>query len=87
MVRVSAPVRWLLRLVAIAYVFLLVAWPTGLLTYRTFENGTSNLLDTLQEPDVQSALALTGKVALLAVAINLLFGVTISILLLSLIHI
>ena len=81
MVKVSLPVRWALRLLALGYVFLLVAWPTGLLGYRTFEQGTSNLLDTLQEPDVQSALALTGKVALLAVAINLLFGVTISILL------
>jgi sulfate transport system permease protein len=80
-VKVSLPVRWALRLLALGYVFLLVAWPTGLLGYRTFEQGTSNLLDTLQEPDVQSALALTGKVALLAVAINLLFGVTISILL------
>jgi sulfate transport system permease protein len=80
-VKVSPLTRWLLRLVAVGYVFLLVAWPTGLLGYRTFENGTSNLLDTLQEPDVQAALQLTGKVALIAILINLLFGVTISILL------
>jgi sulfate transport system permease protein len=80
-VEVSLPTRWALRVLAIGYVFLLVAWPTGLLAYRTFEEGTANLLDTLQEPDVQSALQLTGKVALLAVLINLLFGVTISILL------
>jgi len=80
-VKVSPLTRWLLRLVAVGYVFLLVAWPTGLLGYRTFENGTSNLLDTLQEPDVQSALQLTGKVALIAILINLFFGVTISILL------
>ena len=81
MVKVSLPVRWALRLLALGYVFLLVAWPTGLLAYRTFENGLGNLLDTFQEPDVQSALALTGKIALAAVIINLLFGVTISILL------
>jgi sulfate transport system permease protein len=80
-VKVSAPTRWALRLLAIGYVFFLVAWPTGLLAFRTFENGASNLLDTLREPDVQAALQLTGKVALLAVLINLLFGVTISILL------
>ena len=81
MVRVSTPTKWVLRLLAVGYVFLLVAWPTGLLAYRTFENGLGNLVDTLQEPDVQSALALTGKIALLAVLINLVFGVTISILL------
>ena len=46
----------MLRLLAVGYVFLLVAWPTGLLAYRTFEDGLGNLVDTLQEPDVQSAL-------------------------------
>lgn len=81
MVRVSTPTRWALRLLAVGYVFFLVAWPTGLLAYRTFEEGLGNLLGTLQEPEVQSALALTGRVALIAVLINLVFGVTISILL------
>jgi sulfate/thiosulfate transport system permease protein len=80
-VKVSAPVRWALRLLAVGYVFFLVAWPTGLLAARTFEDGFDNLLDTLGEPDVQSALLLTGRVALIAVLINLVFGVTISILL------
>jgi sulfate transport system permease protein len=80
-VEVSTPTRWALRLLAVGYVFFLVAWPTGLLGYRTFEEGVGNLLDTLREPEVQSALALTGRVALVAVLINLVFGVTISILL------
>jgi sulfate/thiosulfate transport system permease protein len=80
-VSVSTPTKWALRLLAVGYVFFLVAWPTGLLAYRTFEEGLGNLLDTLQEPEVQSALALTGRVALIAVLINLVFGVTISILL------
>ncbi|WP_139982860.1 sulfate ABC transporter permease [Nocardioides litoris] len=81
MVEVSTPTKWALRLVAVGYVFFLVAWPTGLLATRTFEGGVSNLVETLADPDVQSALALTGRVALLAVVINLLFGVTISLLL------
>ncbi len=81
MVEVSTPAKWVLRLVAVGYVFFLVAWPTGLLAYRTFEGGVGNLLEPIQEPDVQSALALTGRVALIAVLINLVFGVTISILL------
>ena len=81
MVKVSTPTRWVLRLLAVGYVFFLVAWPTGLLAYRTFEEGTANLLDTVQDPDVQSALLLTGKVALFAILINLVFGVAISLLL------
>ena len=81
MVEVSAPARWSLRLLAVGYVFFLVAWPVGLLARRTFQDGLSNVLDTLSEPDVISALQLTGIVALTAVAINLVFGVTISILL------
>ncbi len=81
MVEVSAPTRWALRLLAVGYVLMLVAWPTGLLASRTFEGGTSTLLDTIQESDVQSALLLTAKVALVAVLINLVFGVTMSILL------
>lgn len=81
MVRVSPLTKWSLRLLAIGYVFLLVAWPTGLLAFRTFEEGLGNLTDTLQDPDIQAALQLTAKVALAAVVINLVFGVTISILL------
>ena len=71
MVRVSRPVRWILRILAVGYVFFLVAWPTALLAYRTFEGGVANVIDTFQEPDVQAALLLTARVALIAVAINL----------------
>ena len=81
MVEVSAPARWALRLLAIGYVFLLVAWPTGLLATRTFQDGVGNLLDTLGEEDVVSALQLTALVAVIAVVINLVFGVTVSLLL------
>lgn len=81
MVEVSTPTRWALRLLAIGYVFFLVAWPTGLLATRTFADGLGTLTDTLGDEDVQSALLLTARVALVAVLINLVFGVTISILL------
>lgn len=81
MVEVSTPARWALRILAVGYVFFLVAWPTGVLAFRTFENGTANLLDTLADSDVQSALMITAKIALFAIAINLVFGVTISLLL------
>ena len=81
MVSVSTPTKWVLRLVAVSYVFFLVAWPVGLLVRRTFEGGLVNLTDALGDEDVVSALALTGRIALIAVLINLVFGVTISILL------
>jgi sulfate transport system permease protein len=74
-------VKWLLRLLAVGYVFLLVAWPVAMLARRTFENGFSTLSDALSDPSVTGALTLTLRVALVAVVINLVFGVTISLLL------
>ncbi|MBO0812734.1 MAG: sulfate ABC transporter permease subunit [Microlunatus sp.] len=81
MVRTSAPVRWVLRVVAIGYLLLLVVLPLVMLIAHTFGGGSSNLLTTLADPDVISGIRLTIIVALWAVAINLVFGVAISILL------
>ncbi|WP_295657029.1 sulfate ABC transporter permease [uncultured Nocardioides sp.] len=81
MVEVSTPVRWLLRAVAIGYVFFLVAWPVSLVAVRTFEDGTSTFLHIFSDEQTVAALQLTVMVALWAVIINLVFGVTISILL------
>jgi sulfate/thiosulfate transport system permease protein len=80
-VRLPTPAKWLLRLIAVGYVFFLVAWPLWMLARRAFENGLSTLTDTLSDPDVSSALQLTAKVSVIAVIINLVFGVTISLLL------
>ena len=81
MVDVSTPVKWLLRLVAVGYVFFLVAWPLSLLVREAFVDGLSTMTDTLSDPGVQGALQLTAYVAFYAVLINLVFGVTVSILL------
>jgi sulfate transport system permease protein len=80
-VSVPLPVRWGLRLLALAYVFLLVAWPVGLVVQHTFEDGLVTLQDALRDPDVLNALRLTVVVAFWAVVINLVFGVGISLLL------
>jgi sulfate transport system permease protein len=80
-VDVSTPLKWLLRLAAVGYVFFLVAWPVALVVRQTFENGLTNLVDALGDPQVVNALQLTVMVAFWAVVINLVFGVTISILL------
>ena len=74
-------VKWLLRVVVVAYLFLLVAWPSALVVQRTFENGLDGLRTALSDPDVTHALWLTVQVALIAVVINLVFGVGISLLL------
>jgi sulfate/thiosulfate transport system permease protein len=78
----SSPVlRWVLRLLVVGYLFLLVAWPTSYVVRRAFEGGTSALTDALSDPDVTHAIKLSIIVALCAVAINLVFGVGMSLLL------
>lgn len=81
MVEVPTPVKWALRLVAVGYVFFLVAWPVGLVVRHTFESGLVNLTDAFADPDVVNAMRLTVVVAFWAVVINLVFGVGISLLL------
>jgi sulfate transport system permease protein len=74
-------VRLGLRALAIGYVFLLVAWPVSLVVRHTFADGITTFTETLQDAYVQRALLLTAEVAAWAVVINLVFGVTISLLL------
>jgi sulfate/thiosulfate transport system permease protein len=73
--------KWVLRLVVVGYLFFLVAWPTGLIARRTFEGGTQAFQDALSDPDVTHALKLSITVAIVAVLINLVFGVGMSLLL------
>ena len=81
MVKVSTPTRWALRLLAIGYVFFLVAWPVALVVQQTFADGLVTLSEALADPQVTYALRLTAMVATWAVLINLVFGVGISLLL------
>ena len=81
MVEVSQPTRWLLWILAVGYVFFLVAWPVALVARRAFEGGLQNFQDIFTDPVVMGALQLTAVVAFWAVVINLVFGVSISILL------
>jgi sulfate transport system permease protein len=74
-------VRWTLRLVVIAYLFLLVAWPVSLVVTHTFAGGPGALREVLADPDIQVALRLTAFAAVCAVVINTVFGVGMSLLL------
>lgn len=72
---------WLRRLLVIGYLFLLVIWPVALVVQKTFAGGLGNLQTALSDPVVTDALQLTVIVALWAVAINTVFGIGISLLL------
>lgn len=74
-------VKILLRTVTISYVFFLVAWPTSMVFKNAFADGSQAVLDAISEPDVMHALRLTALITVVAVLINLVFGVTISLLL------
>jgi sulfate transport system permease protein len=74
-------VRWGLRVVTVGYVVMLVAWPTFLVFQRALEPGLGAMLDSLRDPEVGHALYLTIYVTFFAVLINLVFGLTMSILL------
>jgi sulfate transport system permease protein len=80
-VEVSLPTRWLLRILAVGYVFFLVAWPVSTIVQEAFGDGLGAFLDVFREEEVINALKLTAQVAVQAVLINLVFGVGISLLL------
>jgi sulfate transport system permease protein len=79
--REPRPVRIGLRVLTISYVFMLVAWPTAMVFKNTFSEGWTTVRDSLADPAVTSALELTATITVIAVLINLVFGVTISLLL------
>jgi len=70
-----------LRIVALAYLAMLLVIPVGLVIWRTFENGVGPVLDALSDPSVVHAFKITGIVALWTVVLNTVFGVGVAILL------
>jgi len=79
--RRRGPATYVFRLIVVAYLFLLVAWPVSLVAQNALEGGFGNIQAILEDPDVAHALRLTAVVALVSVAINTVFGVGISLLL------
>lgn len=69
------------RAIVAAYLFFLVVWPVSLVVVTTFDGGPGNLQAALSDPEVTFALQLTVYVAAWAVAINTVFGVGVSLLL------
>ena len=77
----SVVTTWVLRILVLAYLVMLVVWPTAYLLKHTFAHGFDSIHTVLQDPDVTHALGLTAEVAVIAVVINLVFGLIVSILL------
>lgn len=75
------PLTYVLRTFAIAYLFLLVAWPVSLVVTHTFTNGLDALHAVFGTPDLVAALKLSALAAVAATVINTVFGVSISLLL------
>ncbi|MCU1497864.1 MAG: sulfate transporter, inner rane subunit [Acidimicrobiales bacterium] len=69
------------RLIVVAYLFFLVAWPVSLVAQKTFADGFTALDAALSDPSITFALKLTAIIAVQAVLIDLVFGVGVSLLL------
>lgn len=77
----KSPTTYLLRVIVIAYLGLLVVWPVALVVTNTFANGDEALRSIVSDPDMVAALRLTVIASVIATAINTVFGVTMSLLL------
>jgi sulfate/thiosulfate transport system permease protein len=64
-----------LRFAALGYLAGLLAFPVGLVFWRTFENGLGPVWDAATNPEALHALWLTVVIALIAVPANTIFGV------------
>jgi sulfate transport system permease protein len=70
-----------LRFVALGYLALLLAFPVGLVLYRTFQHGLAAPINSLTSADGAHAFWLTLEIAAIAVACNTVFGVLTALLL------
>lgn len=68
-------VRWTLTGIALAFVLLFLALPLAAVFTEALRKGFDAYVDALKEPDAWSAIRLTLVTALVAVPLNLVFGV------------
>jgi sulfate transport system permease protein len=76
----STATRWTLRLIAIAYIGVLVVLPLAVMVGRTFEDGLADFVSSVTSPEAVHAVWLSLEVAVIAVVVNTVFGVTVSLL-------
>ena len=73
-----APVRWLLTLIALAFLSLVLVVPLAAVFSEALRKGWAAYAEALIEPDALSAIRLTLLTAAIAVPLNLVFGVAAS---------
>jgi sulfate transport system permease protein len=78
--RASGASHWALRLVAVAYVSVLVILPLLVMVGRTFEDGIGEFVASITAPEAVAAVTLSLQVAAVAVVVNTVFGVAVSLL-------
>jgi len=71
----SPATRYLLRFLALGYVFVLLVVPVGLILWRTFEPGLGAFFESVTTPAALSALQLSLIVVAIVVPLNVVFGV------------
>ena len=71
----SPATRYLLRFLALGYVFVLLVVPVGLILWRTFEPGVGAFFESISTPAALSALQLSLLVVAIVVPLNVVFGV------------
>jgi sulfate transport system permease protein len=69
-----------LRLLAVAYVVVLVVLPLVVMVGRTFEDGVAAFVASVTSPEALAAVTLSLQVAVQAVVVNTIFGVAVSLL-------
>jgi sulfate transport system permease protein len=73
--------KWPLRVMALGYVALLIVLPVGTVFFRAFEHGFGAAWSAVTSPDALHALQLTVLVVAVAVTLNTVFGVGVSLIL------
>jgi len=67
-------VRWLLVATALAFLFLFLLVPLGVVFAKAFDKGMAAWVAAIREPDASAAVRLTLLAAAVAVPVNVLFG-------------
>jgi sulfate transport system permease protein len=73
--KLSAPTRISLRVVALAYLFVLLVAPLIIILWRSFERGIGAFVQAVSTPAAISAIDLTLLIIAIVVPVNVVFGV------------
>lgn len=73
--KLSAPSRISLRVIALAYLIVLLVAPLVIILWRSFEHGIGAFLDSITTPAAISAFNLSLLIVVIVVPLNVVFGV------------